>query len=274
MPFSTQCISCNQMSTVITPTSNNGQQIDIIIDFLRDHDFSEEADNLSQYLNDGNFHTMGWFLKFFIKGGFAPFPDSGNGATIYINPDLFPPPDILWDFNIADTRQLGFLMGLLLHEKYHAEEQDLVDRLWTIPLVFQMPLVWLGIIDRFNPLETAAFKYHISFLDKVIDKLLGEAFNLILNIAPINGDKINEIREVLNLAHIFLKIKISVTSKYNENYSPDFPIAIIEIAEEKILEILAQLEGWLAEGQGGNAMGEIATTLWILDKFEIALKKL
>ncbi len=250
------------MGTVITPESNKGKTIKKIAEYLMEIGLVDEGENINQYLEDGNFEVAGWIVRYIFFGpkGFTPFPDSGSGTTIYIDPSELPRREQVWDFDdpTSPAFERAFrLLELLIHEKYHAEQQGWTDRLWYL---LEIPNFFLFWMDRFNPMETAAHKHTVSIIDKIIDTKINLAIQ-VANEIPLLAHHIDFVKKLMDEVEVAFKAKYREASVYNSGFRPDIPLGKLNEARQRFQLLILQLPPRISPAQFTNEAVQIMVTL-------------
>lgn len=229
------------MGKLITSGSNVGKTIKNIADYLLAAGLTDIAENISQYLQDGNFETAEWFVINIIQAnGFTPFPDTGSGTTIYINPSKLPPVGVEWKLDDPTTieyKSALALLQLLIHEKFHAEQQGWTDRLWYLMEIPNFFLFWL---DKYNPMETTAYKHTVSILDDLADSKIAAAIQISQSV-PLFGHHFAIIDKLMHEVKEIVEAKYWEVRYHNRRFRPDIPMDKLNDARNKIQNLILRL---------------------------------
>ena len=243
----------------ITGSSNSGETIQEIIDYLNELGLSDEANNIQEYLEDGEFvvdNTLPAGERFMVFG-FTPY-----FGPIRINDITLPEEEEDWDFGPPPTGRIYNLMLTLLHEKFHAEQQSFLER------IFWGVAVWIhdGIFETedgeaWNPIETEAYIYEISLLDKIIDKEIERCINMHV---PPATDISNDQRECYQNVDELISEKLRIVTLYNSSFAPNIPTDKLDEAIQEINNLIDDLDSATPIDAAVDALGIIDT----LNEFE------
>ncbi len=143
----------------VEPGNFYGEEIQKAIDYLRGIGLNASADNIQLYLNSGKIVIRD--LPGAQLGG-----NSEKGGPVYIDPSLFPASQRSGGMDLSDPSHVDLAVTLaatLMHEKFHSENHDALDRL-------------SGNINHglggTNPMEIEGWDRAIGFLDEVVSKLI------------------------------------------------------------------------------------------------------
>ena len=220
---------------VITNRSHVGETIKKIIEYLNENGFSDEASNIERYLEEG---------KFIIDSTIDPtvngFTILGSDGPIHLNPNKLPHPPRQWSFDnpIRSTDILRMMMTLL-HEKYHAEEQGIVDYLWY-------PIMWIYTLfnpfaeEEYNPIETEAWKHTVGFADKLIDVKINECRRMMDRIPQHEWTMhSHEFKMCLEKIYELIMLKEYLVQSHNHWYSPTINGDKISETRVKLADVLS-----------------------------------
>ncbi len=253
------------MGKPITAGTDEWKAVEKIVVFLAELGLTEQAENVDKYLREGNLNIGGFLIQLFGIDGFTPFPDTGSGTTIYIHPEHWPQGLPEWNFDNPRTGEyvrMVILLKTLLHEKFHAEEQGWSKRIWYIPDTLLFFLRWFGV--AYNPMETEAYTYTVSTLDKLIDKKIESAIGIAITLAG-QPQHIPNLQRLTDEIRVLIQIKLSEARVYNGMYRPNIPIDKLDEAKRKIDTIFPRVPQ-LFNSQG--YFQEIQDLKSLLDGFE------